>query len=267
MKIELDRLYSDKHIDRRVMDWFIPEAPNGDGILFIHGGGWSGGNKESWHEVAEHFSVLGYTCASAEYRLIPQTDFDGQFTDVRLAAAAFRGRAGELGYDENRIAAVGSSAGGHLVAMLGTLHAADKLGSSPGINGELSRINAAVCYCPVTAVYDTATIPGFFTDTVRSMLGGEYTDNPELFHLTTPVDRIDGTEPPFLFMHGDEDELVDLHHSTEMHRKLLESGGESRLVVIPGAPHGFGYGVTTEFQKLGLRHIKLFLKKNSSIKT
>ena len=257
MIIERDVPYSDEHRDRRVMDWFVPETANHRGILLIHGGGWSGGNKESWHEVARHFCNLGYTCASAEYRLVPQTDFIGQITDVRLAMAAFRDRSAEVG-SVDRVAAVGSSAGGHLVAMLATIEPDDELCSN-ALEATDTIPNAVVCYCPVLSVYDRGPVKGFFNDAARSMLGGTYEQNPELFRQATPLDRITGREPPFLFLHGDADESVPLNHSTEMHRRLLEAGAISRLVVMPGAPHGFGYGVETAHQRTALRHVALFL--------
>jgi acetyl esterase/lipase len=259
MTIEREVPYSDEYTDRRVMDWFIPVAANHRGMLFIHGGGWSGGDKQSWHEVAGHYCDLGYTCASAEYRLVPQTDFIGQITDVRLAMAAFRDRAGEIGFEIDRIAVVGSSAGGHLVAMLATLEAADELCTDGPPNGIDTIPNAVICYCPVLAVYDTGSVRGFFNDAARAMLGGTFEDNPQLFRQATPLDRITGREPPFLFLHGDADEQVPLSHSTEMHRQLIEAGAISRLVVVPGAPHGFGYGVESAHQKTSLKHVALFL--------
>lgn len=94
------------------MDWYLPDEPNGRGLLWIHGGGWENGRKEQWGSVAEHFCRLGYTCASAEYRLVPNSDLDGMVADVRLAMQAFRARDKELGFESNLVAAAGSSAGG-----------------------------------------------------------------------------------------------------------------------------------------------------------
>ncbi|MBS3764612.1 MAG: alpha/beta hydrolase [Planctomycetes bacterium] len=259
MKKILNEPYSEKYQERRRIDWFFPDVPNGRALLGIHGGGWSGGSKEQWHTVAEHFCEKGYTCASAEYRLGPENSFEDMIEDVRLAMAVFRRHSNEYDFRVDRIATLGSSAGGHLVAMLATIGDDDTLGISNEIENRHTRPDFAICYCPVLSLYDRGPVKGYFNETARAMLGCEYDDDADLFRTYTPLDRITGEEPPFLLVHGDADETIPLRHSTEMHRALLETGGSSRLVVLPGVGHGFGYGVASEAQKLGLRHISLAL--------
>jgi len=120
--------YSAAHQDRRLMDAFLPDAPGGAAILFIHGGGWKEGTKESWHPVMEHFCGLGYACATAEYRLCPDVSLVGMVADVRLAMSFMREHAAAWGFDPARVAAYGSSAGGHLVGLLATIRPEDGLG-------------------------------------------------------------------------------------------------------------------------------------------
>lgn len=88
-------------------------------VIFIHGGGWAIGDKKSGTgDKAKHFSQEGYAFASLDYRLVPETDPEGQATDIANAIAYLRNRAGELGFDPDRIIISGHSAGAHLAALI-----------------------------------------------------------------------------------------------------------------------------------------------------
>ena len=103
--------------------WF----PRGDGgahplVLFVHGGGWSKGDKSngSGRWKATHYPQAGYLFASANYRLVPQASVEQQAEDVAMALKALLDRARELGVDKRRVVLMGHSAGAHLVALVGT---------------------------------------------------------------------------------------------------------------------------------------------------
>jgi acetyl esterase/lipase len=102
---------------------FYP-APSGGRpalIVFIHGGGWSIGDKSTGTKnKASHYNAMGYAFASLNYRLVPETDPAGQAADIAAALAALRAKAGALGFDPNRIILTGHSAGAHLAALVST---------------------------------------------------------------------------------------------------------------------------------------------------
>ena len=248
-------------MDSRLVDVFLPgaDAANGCGMLWIHGGGWRAGARSGWHPLCEHFARVGYVCASADYRLAPDWTWPAQIEDVRLAMAWFRGRADEYGFASDKIAVAGSSAGGHLVALLGTIGEKDEVGVTPGLASRDTRPDAVVPYCPVTMLDDRAD-PG---DTLReartAFMGCAPDEDPDRYRLASPAERVTGCEPPYLFLHGAADVTVSPVHSEEMHRRLLAAGVTSELVLMPGVDHGFGYGVTTEPQKEAIGHIERFL--------
>lgn len=114
--------YSYGSDEKQAFDFY--PAPSGGRpalIVFIHGGGWSIGDKATGTQnKASHYNALGYAFASLNYRLVPETDPAGQATDIAAALAALRAKAGTLGFDPDRIILMGHSAGAHLAALVST---------------------------------------------------------------------------------------------------------------------------------------------------
>jgi acetyl esterase/lipase len=89
-------------------------------FIFIHGGGWTFGDKRMAGHMAAHFHHLGYAFASLNYRLVPDADPGEQAGDVAAAIALLVRNADALGIDPGRIIVSGHSAGAHLAALVGT---------------------------------------------------------------------------------------------------------------------------------------------------
>lgn len=91
-------------------------------VVFVHGGGWSRGDMRMMQGSAklEHWQGLGYAVASVNYRLVPDATVEQQASDVASALAYLKRNADQLGFDEERVALTGHSAGAHLVALVGT---------------------------------------------------------------------------------------------------------------------------------------------------
>jgi acetyl esterase/lipase len=250
--------YSEDHQPARTMDVFAPDRPNGAAVLLVHGGGWSGGEKAQWHSTALYLSGKGYACASAGYRLAPATKFPAQIEDVRLAMSFFRGLAKRKGFTATKVAAMGSSAGGHLVALLATIGPDDKLGWTEEVTAADTRPNAVIAYCPATDLHQNRP-GGFLPDAVLNFLGQSESEAPELYRQASPVDRVTGAECPFLFVHGDQDPTIPHTFSVGMGEKLRAAGAQAEVVTLPGVGHGFGYGVTQDVQKTAIGHVERFL--------
>ena len=104
------------------VDYWAGAVPSSPLVVFVHGGGWKRGDKRMMDDSAklEHWQRLGYAVASVNYRLVPDNTVEEQAADVSQALAYLRKHAGHLGFDRDRIALVGHSAGAHLVALVGT---------------------------------------------------------------------------------------------------------------------------------------------------
>ncbi len=105
----------------QTLDLFVPSSPGRHRlVVFLHGGGWSAGDKRLGVKIAGPIVNAGYALASVDYRLVPQTDPAGATEDAARAIAYLLANAGKLGIDGTRFALLGHSSGAHMVALLGT---------------------------------------------------------------------------------------------------------------------------------------------------
>ena len=106
--------------ERNRLDLYLPEkaARPRPVILYVHGGGWQGGDKSNG--PALRFASKGYAVASMNYRFSQHATFPAQIYDCKAAVRWLRANARKYGLDADHIGAWGGSAGGHLVALLGT---------------------------------------------------------------------------------------------------------------------------------------------------
>ena len=260
MERRLDIPYSAHERDVRLIDVFLPGGnANGCCIFFIHGGGWHAGTKEGWHSVAEHFATLGYVCTSAEYHLAPDWKLAAQAEDLRIAMSFVKSHAAEWGFDPARVAALGSSAGAHLVALLATIQPDDELGLTPEVTVRETRPAAAVCFNSIFSMHEADQAQESLAEAIRDVVGATEAEDPDAFSQASPLDRITGAEPPFLMIVGDADDLTPIASHEVMRDALVARGVPAELVVLPGVNHGFGYGVASDAQKTAHAQVERYL--------
>ncbi|MEZ0255503.1 MAG: alpha/beta hydrolase fold domain-containing protein [Chthoniobacter sp.] len=227
---------------RQKLDLYVPVAPKGPLLVYIHGGGWSGGSKSA--PMGLPLLNLGYTLASVEYRFSQDAVFPAQIEDCKSAIRWLRAHAAEYGYDPKRIAAAGDSAGGHLTALLaatGDVHDFDQ-------GDNLDQSSAIRCgidfYGPTDflAFLPTGKAPDEPGKTGRPLLnqlfGGPLTEKMELARKASPVSWVNKNTAPLFILHGTKDPLVPTSQSTELCEKMKTAGVEVKLDVIDGAGHG-----------------------------
>jgi len=99
-------------------------------IVWVHGGAWRSGSKESM--PLGDLVKVGYVVASVDYRLSPEAKFPAQVHDIKAAIRFLRAHADDYGYRKDRIAIAGSSAGGHLAALVGVTNGHQELEGEVG---------------------------------------------------------------------------------------------------------------------------------------
>jgi len=103
-----------------LLDLYLPAKPirrPAPLIVFLHGGGWSGGTRTTGPDFARYFAQDGFAMASIEYRLTPSITFPKNVEDVRTAIRWLKANASAHGLDRDRMCLWGTSAGGHLAAV------------------------------------------------------------------------------------------------------------------------------------------------------
>jgi acetyl esterase/lipase len=205
-------------------------------VIFVHGGGWRAGDKSSAGPV---MAVLGhgYALASINYRLTDVAPFPAQIHDCKAAVRFLRAHADDFNLDAKHFAAWGSSAGGHLVALLGTSGDVAELEGDLGNSEVSSRVQAVIdCWGP--ADFFTIGNNPNGTSATGKLLGGPPAEKKDLARLASPVTHVTPDDPPFLIAHGTRDPLVPVAQGQAMHDALQKANVASELI-LTDAGHGW----------------------------
>ncbi|MGI9473450.1 MAG: prolyl oligopeptidase family serine peptidase [Rubripirellula sp.] len=208
-------------------------------VVFVHGGGWKGGDKKSAKKNAAWLTEYGFAVASINYRLTDVAQWPAQIDDCYAAVRWVRENGPEYGIATERVGAWGTSAGGHLVALMGTRN-------YPGEEDVSSRVQAVCDWfgpselmsMPPNNVGQGRTAEDVAKSNGAKLLGTTVRDVPELARDASAIDHVSNESAQFLIMHGDSDPGVPLTQSTSLHAKLIRAGVPSQLKVIPDAGHG-----------------------------
>ncbi|MFM9995676.1 MAG: alpha/beta hydrolase fold domain-containing protein [Phycisphaerales bacterium] len=267
------------------LDVYVPPGPVPPGgfpvVIWIHGGGWSGGDKSSAAGRVAPLRARGIATVGINYRLSGEAVFPAQIHDCRGAIRFVRAHAAQFSLDPARVGVWGSSAGGHLSALVATS------GNDPTLEGTVggnlafaSTVAAAADYFGPTDIlniqldvmnppgstinHDAPTSPesrlvgwsqpGQGIGDIRANQGNPAAPYPALVELcmrVNPITWADASDPPMLIAHGTDDTSVPLKQSTRLHEALASLGVAHQYRVVPGAGHG-SLGAPTDAAVLDL---------------
>lgn len=229
------------------LDLYVPDGPGPyPAVVFIHGGGWSGGDKSlNVNSSRVRQASRGYVVASINYRLSGQATFPAQSYDCKAALRWLRANASRYRIDPARIGLWGSSAGGHLVALLGTSGDVADLEGSLGNASFSSRVQCVVdWYGPsdLTTIDAQApacsSIPSGPTAPHALLLGCPPSACPDTARRASPVAYVTADDPPFYIAHGTNDCTVPPAQSQELYDALVAKGVPATLRMLQGSGHG-----------------------------
>jgi acetyl esterase/lipase len=198
-------------------------------LVYVHGGSWMHGDKSEASMFASMMNSLGYLVVSLNYRLYPPATWPSMIQDVKCAIRSLRAYAAEYNLDANRIAAIGPSAGGHLVSLLGTTDQSAGYDVGEYLD-QSSRVQAVIAMAAVTDL--TQNFPNADIELMKRIGFGE--DN---IVEASPVTYVTSDDPPFLLIHGDKDELVPYQQSQLLYDKLVHAQVPAQLVIVKNARH------------------------------
>jgi acetyl esterase/lipase len=231
------------------LDLYLPDKASFDSkrgaplIVWIHGGGWIGGDKADNPALAARH--LGYAVASLNYRLAKDKDsiFPAQIEDCKTAIRWLRKHASEYGIDDKRIGVWGASAGGHLVLLLGLT--GDDQFKTADYPEYSSKVEAVCDWCGPTDLLTISEQNGAADNLatrnergpLARLLGGKVEERKELAKSASPVTYVRAECPPILIVHGAQDHTVSPLQSDEILKDLQAVHADVQLLSLPQAGH------------------------------
>lgn len=231
-----DVSYDDRYGDATAMDFYLPDddALSHPTVMFIHGGGWVGGDKDHAFAIGPRLARSGYVVASINYRLVPEGVFPRNATDCICALAFLRANAAEYMIDPDRIAVVGYSAGAHLAGLVGLASDNPELPADCAVAGG-RPVAPPVSVVAASGAQDMVEFYDWVgdKDSVSAIFGGTPDELPHAYELGSPIYHVRPGAPPFLLM-GD---AIDFGGIEAMRDKLVATGNDARLMRVAGSAH------------------------------
>jgi len=250
-----DLPYAGTDNPRQMLDLILPREREGDPlpvIVFIHGGAFRAGQKESGRRRVAPFVASGdFAGATINYRLSGEAIWPNQIHDCKAAIRWIRANATTYNLDPDRIGVWGTSAGGHLVAMLGTSGDVPSMDGSIGPHTDVSgRVTCVADFFGPTnfLTMNQTAIPSAKMDhdapnsPESELIGGPIQENPQKVATANPITYVSSDDPPFLIIHGTLDPLVSFNQSELLHAALEKANVDSTLITVEGGGHGRGFG-------------------------
>lgn len=242
-------------------------------IVWVHGGGWMGGTKDPLG-ARSRLLETGYALASVEYRLSGEAIFPAAIEDCKAAVSFLRLNAKQYGLDPDRFGAWGSSAGGHLVALMGVTNDKDIFDTHDVCKQAPATVQAVCNWFGPTDFLRMNDTPGAMDHNAPQspesrFLGGPILENKEKVAKANPITYVSKGDPPMLLMHGDKDRLVIYNQSELLYEALQAAKVESELYRVENGGHGFG-GAKDKPAELFERVLRFFdqhLKPDSAVET
>lgn len=226
-----------------LLDFHFPQQVAGSPVVvWVHGGAWRSGSKDDM--PLDALVKTGYTVASVNYRLSTEARFPAQIHDIKAAIRFVRAISPRYGYRTDRMAIAGSSAGGHLAALVGTTNNHPALEGNLGDHSsESSEVQAIVdLFGPtnLTTILGQSTPHGLSVrvPALDLLLGGQPDAMSELAKLASPTEHVDAKDPALLMIHGDQDPQVPIEQSRELAEKYKQLQRPYEFEIIPGGEHG-----------------------------
>lgn len=244
---KFDVPYAETDNPRQTLNLYLPTTKSEQPrpvIVFIHGGGWRNGDKAGGRRWLSPYLRSGhYAGVSVGYRLTDEAQWPSQIHDCKAAIRWIRGNAQKYNLDPNKIGIMGTSAGGHLVAMLGTSGDVKELEGDLGKHDDQdSRVSCVVDFFGPTEMLTMGKSPGLDHNAPHSpeakLLGGPVQKVPEIARQASPITHVTKDDAPFLIIHGTNDPLVPFEQSTKFQQQLQAVEVIATLITIKDGGHG-----------------------------
>ncbi len=224
------------------LDMYIPKnvvkpAPL---LVFIHGGAWAHGKRSDYLTYLIPFAQQGYITATVSYRLVKDNTntYPACAEDIRDAVQWFFRNSEKYGYNPDKIALIGGSAGGHL-SLLGAYGWHPFAEKQDSVSVPQHKIRAVV---DIYGPYDFTTPYSRTHPLITRFIGHSFEERPDLYREASPMTFLDKNDPPTLILHGTADNLVPISQSDTLKVHLDKLGIPNVYCRVPGWPHAMDIG-------------------------
>ncbi|HVJ87543.1 MAG TPA: alpha/beta hydrolase, partial [Caulifigura sp.] len=211
-------------------------------VVWVHGGAWRSGSKND--VPVKRWLEHGLAIASVDYRLSPEAQFPAPVHDIKAAIRYLQANAITLEIDPGRVVVAGSSAGGHLAALVGVSNGVKPLEGDVGVSPATpARVHATVSFFGASnleSILSQSTPHGLSVrvPALKLLLGGTPEEKPDLARLASPVTHVDKSDPPLWLIHGDADPQMPIEQSKELAARYEQLKLPVSFETIPGGKHG-----------------------------
>ncbi|MCX8103148.1 MAG: alpha/beta hydrolase [Candidatus Bipolaricaulota bacterium] len=208
------------------LDLFVPEGVKDVPVLlFVHGGGWTSGDKNLYSFIGRAFAEQGFATAVVNYRLSPKVQHPAHIEDVARAFSWVHKNIAQYGGDPEKIFVMGHSSGGHLIALLALDEKYLRAHDLP-----LAAIEGAI---PISGIYDVTIEPPAPVNIYRVVFGTD----PQVRRDASPITHVGPNKPPFLIMYAQFDFPGFDAQARQLLSLLKQYENDAALVEIPGRDH------------------------------
>ena len=224
------------------LDFYFPKTSGAQPVplvVFVHGGSFTGGNKRGGTSLVTDIPVMvarGYAVASVNYRLAPQHRFPAPLADVKCSIRYLRANAAKFNIDPTKIAIWGASAGGNLAALVGLTGPSAEFDTGPLLD-QSSRVSAVVDLFGPTDL--TASDFNWLQSFLLYRAMGTTSQQDAILTAANPVNYVSKHAPPFLILHGEQDNAVPASQSRLFYERLKAANLDATLVMVKNANHEF----------------------------
>jgi acetyl esterase/lipase len=236
-----DVVYDARHGDAGKLDLYLPppDSKSHPAVMFIHGGSWSGGDKNHFAFAGPRLANSGFAVASINYRLVPDGRFPNDVEDCICALAFLRDHASDYDIDPDRIVVMGYSAGAQLASLVAL--ASDDPNLQPDCDAATMKpVPRPAGLISASGPQDMVAFWNWLADKsyAEDVFGGTPAQVPDGYALGSPIEHVDMHDPPVLLF----EDVLDPGGIVAMRDRLRSSGDVATLLQVSGSLHIFEQG-------------------------
>lgn len=259
-----DLNYADDGMSYHLLDIYLPEITKQTYpvVVLIYGSAWFSNNLKGsdMNTIGRALLDAGYAVVTPNHRSSNDTIFPAQIQDIKATVRFLRANCNDYQLDTSFIGITGSSSGGHLSALAGTSNnikqftidtvTMDLEGTVGNYTSYSSEVDAVCDWFGPTDFLIMDSCGSLLNHNASdspesSLIGGDIQNNQIKCSLANPITYVDPTDPPFLIVHGDADQLVPYCESEVLYSALQSAGVKSELILVPGGQHHTGVHTST----------------------